>query len=525
MSQGRAQRDPIWGREFGQIAVFARNISMNYLALGVNMLIGLVMLPFNIAHLGQSNYGLWVLVASITMYFSMLDLGYGVAQVKFAAEYRARRDHAGLNEIISTLFVFFSVIGFAAFLVGGALAFNLERVFNLTAAQADTGRQVLLIISAYIALGFPASVFGGVVNGFQRHYLNGFISIATSIVVAVVNVAVLLAGYGLIELVAATTSVRALSYIGYAMNAYRAYPGLRIRLSSARLARLKEVTGFSAFILLIDLANKLNYSTDAIVIGAFMSTAAIAVWAVAQRLVDATQTITGSLNGLLFPVIVDSAALGETNRLRQLFIQGTRISLAMVIPIATGLVLLAEPLVIAWVGADFAGSVPVIYLLAIAVAIRVGNSTATTVLKGAGRHRLLAASNLSMALANLALSIAFVHRLELIGVALGTLLALAGFSFFVLFPAACRRVELNIGEALRAAVWPAVWPALVMASLLAITRNLVSVNLMAIALQAIIAGIVYLAVFLTLAIGRREREWYVAKARQLVGRPSAAAAV
>lgn len=194
--------------------------------------------------------------------------------------------------------------------------------------------------------------------------------------------------------------------------------------------------------------------------------------------------ITGSLSGVLFPIIVDTATLGETNRLRQLFIQGTRISLAMVSPVATGLTLLAEPLVMAWVGPDFAQSVPIIYILAIVVAIRVGNSTGTAVLKGAGRHRLLAASNISRAIANLALSVALVRRIELIGVALGTLLALAIFSIFVLFPAASRRVKLNIPEALAAAVWPAVWPAFVMAMPLAITRNLVSVNLVAIALQA-----------------------------------------
>lgn len=519
------QNDSVWGREFGQFDVFARNLSMDYLALGIELLIGVVMLPFNVACLGQSTYGLWVLAASITMYFSMLDLGYGVAQVKFAAEYRARRDSTGLNQIVSTLFFLFAGIGLLAFVIGALLAFNLEQFFNVTPEQAGTGRQVLLIISAYVALGFPASVFGGVVNGFQRHYLNGFVSIATSLIVAAVNVAVLVAGYGLVELVAATTTIRALSYIGYAMTAYRAYPGLRIRLSNVRLARIREVTGFSAFILLIDLANKMNYSTDTLVIGAFMSTAAIAIWAVGQRLIEAAQMMTGSLNGVLFPIIVDTATLGQAERLRQLFLEGTRISLAMVIPIATGLCLLAEPLVAAWVGRDFAGSVPVIYILAITVVIRVGNSTATTLLKGAGHHRLLAISNLSMALANLAISIVLVRRMGLVGVAFGTLIALGTVSIFVLFPAACRRVQLTVREAIAAAVWPPLWPAIVMAAFLALTRNLVSVNIAAIALQAIIAGLLYLVVFLVLAISSEERQWYITKAKRLVKRPRAAAAV
>src|ERR1044071_2532529 len=221
-----ASYEALWGPSLNRSEVFARNISMDYLALGVEMVIGVLMLPFNVAHLGQSAYGLWVLVASITMYFSIFDLGYGVAQVKFAAEYRARKDSRGLNEIISTLFFFFTLIGLAVLAVGSLVAFNLERLFNVTPEQIATGRQVLLIITAYVAMGFPFSVFGGVVNGFQRHFLNGYVSIGASILVAIVNLAVLLAGYGLVELVAATTAVRMLAYLGYRLNAYPAYPGL-----------------------------------------------------------------------------------------------------------------------------------------------------------------------------------------------------------------------------------------------------------------------------------------------------------
>jgi O-antigen/teichoic acid export membrane protein len=183
--------------------------------------------------------------------------------------------------------------------------------------------------------------------------------------------------------------------------------------------------------------------------------------------------------------------------------------------------LLAEPLVMAWVGPDFAGSVPIIYILAIAVAIRVGNSTATTVLKGSGRHRLLAGSNLLIAVANITLSLILVRRLGLIGVALGTLIALATVSILVLFPAACRRVGISIREALKSAVWPAIWPALAMALFLTITRRLINVNLPAVAVQAMAGGLIYLLVFLSLAISQEERKWYTAKLRQLLRRPAA----
>jgi O-antigen/teichoic acid export membrane protein len=514
----------IWGRSFSLFDVFARNISMDYFALGLEMLVGVVMLPFNVAHLGQSAYGLWVLAASITMYFSMLDLGYGVGQVKFAAQYRARRDHRGLNEIVSTLFFFFTLVGLAAMGVGTLLAFNLEALFNVTADQAATGRKVLLIITAYVAIGFPFSVFGGVVNGFQRHFMNGSVAIVTTITVAIVNAAVLVAGYGLVELVAATTSIRMLAYIGYRLNAYRAFPGLRIRPSLVKLSRLREVTGFSAFILLIDIANKVNYSTDTIVIGAFIGTVAIAIWAVAQRLITAVQDLTSQVSGSLFPIIVDFATLGDSERLQHVFIQGTRITLAMVLPMAVGLVMLADPLVQAWVGPSFQASVPLVYTLALAVTMRVGTSTASMVLKGAGRHRLVAVTNLTMALANLVLSVVLVRWLGLIGVAIGTLIPIVLGAGLVIFPSACRRVEISVPDALAQAAWPALWPGLLMALMLAATRNLFGANLIYIALQSIAAGGVYALIFLMFALRREERRWYTDKLRRLLGKARAAAA-
>src|SRR5207237_10215047 len=73
----------------------ARNVSTRYLAIATEMLVGLVVLPFNVQHLGKQAYGLWILAASVTAYFSVLDLGYGGALVKFVAQYRARRTPCG----------------------------------------------------------------------------------------------------------------------------------------------------------------------------------------------------------------------------------------------------------------------------------------------------------------------------------------------------------------------------------------------------------------------------------------------
>ena len=101
------------GRE-RQLVTVARNVSTRYLAIAVETAAGVVMLPFNLHHLGAAEYGLWVLLGSITVHFSVLDLGYGGALVKFMAQYRAHRNARALNEIASTLFFVFAAIAVVA---------------------------------------------------------------------------------------------------------------------------------------------------------------------------------------------------------------------------------------------------------------------------------------------------------------------------------------------------------------------------------------------------------------------------
>jgi O-antigen/teichoic acid export membrane protein len=508
--------------------LIAKNVAGRYAALIVDTVIGLVLLPFNVSHLGSAAYGVWLLASSVTIHFSVLDLGFGGAFVRFVARYRARRDAAALNEIASTLFFVYAGVGVLAYIVAAVVAFNLGALFRITPEQAEVGRWLLLIIGVQVALNFPFSIFGGVVNGFQRYNVNSGVSIVSSVVVAAVNVAVLMAGYGLVSLVLATTSVRVATYFVYWRNARHTYPALRVSPSFFRRDRLRELMGFSIYSLLIDIGYRLNYQVDQIVIGTFLGVTPIAVWAPASRIVTATQQLTNQLNSVLFPVVVDSDAGARADRLRRIFLHGTRLSLAMVLPIGVTLVALADPLINAWVGArvtEMQGSVPVLKILSIAIMFRVAAGTATTVLKGGGMHRRMATVSIVTGIANVVVSVALVRPLGLRGVALGTLIPVACSTCFFVYPAACRRVAIPFRTFFAQAIWPALWPAVILgAAYYTLLPADLPRRLSVIAVESMVGGLLYLALFGVMAIGRRDRQMYTSVAAHLLQRPRLAAA-
>lgn len=513
-----APRAVAWQEE-QQARTVALNVGGRYITVMIELVLGLVMLPFNTRYLGPSDYGLWMLAASIVAYFPVLDLGYGGAMDRFVAHYRARRNAAAINEIASTLIVVFSGMGLVAFALAAAIAWNLGTFFNLSPEQASAGGIVLLLVAAQLAFGLPFAVFGAVVNGFQRTYLNSFVGSAVAIAVAAVNVAVLLAGWGLIELVAAMTATRLLGYIAYRLNAYLTFPLLRIRPSLFRTSRLKEVTRFSVYMLIQNVSQKVNYATDPIVIAAVLTTGFVAIWTVAQRLADVVLRLTNQLNEVLFPVVVDCDATRRDDRLRDLLVQGTRLSLATTFPIAGALALLAEPVVLAWTGPEYRDAARIVEILMIVQVVRVGTATASTVLQGAGHHRLLALSNVVASAVNVGLSILLIRSFGLPGVAFATLLPVMVRATTVLIPVSCRRVGMSLGQFAAAALWPAMWPAVVVLGTLAAVRGGAATSLVYLAGCVAATAIAYGVLFLGVAIGRDDRRRYLGKLRSLARRP------
>jgi O-antigen/teichoic acid export membrane protein len=513
----------VW-EEQEQGRIVALNVISRYVTLGLEMVVGLFMLPFNANHLGVSEYGLWMLAASIVAYFPVLDLGLGNAMERAVAHYRAEQNPEAINEVASTLVFVFAAIGLLALLVVGGVAWNIERVFDLPPAQAHTGRILMMMIAAQVAVGLPFTIYGAVVNGFQRTYLNSIVGGCVSLSVVAVNVLVVWSGGGLVELVGLMTATRLVGYVAYRLNAYRVFPLLRIRPTRFRKSRLRELTGFGAWMMVQAAACKVNYGSDPVVIGAFLSTGSVAVWTVAQRLADAVLQVTNQLNYVLFPIVVGADTSQRNDRLAEVLVQGTRLSLATILPVAGSLALLADSVVVGWTGQRYAAAGIIVKILALVVLVRVGSWTANTVLLGAGSHQLSAISNSITAVINVVLSIGLIGWMGLPGVALATLVPVTLRAVLIVIPVACARVGMSLTAFFSAAVWPALWPAIVVLGGLAIVRNPASTSLFHALLEGAIADVCYTVLFVGFAIGRRDRTRYLGKLRSLAGWPQLEAA-
>jgi O-antigen/teichoic acid export membrane protein len=166
---------------------------------------------------------------------------------------------------------------------------------------------------------------------------------------------------------------------------------------------------------------------------------------------------------------------------------------------------MAQPILAAWVGSEFSVYGYLVAILTVAIVIDTSGWPAGAILQAIGRHRPLAVMAIASGVANLVLSIILARRLGLRGVALGTLIPSAIEIPLFVMPYAARTLGVSVRTLFADVLAPSLFPAASLALVLLFLQHAIApASFIAIAIEATIGGLVYVAVYL--AMGPRELE-------------------
>jgi O-antigen/teichoic acid export membrane protein len=486
----------------------------NLIGKAVTLGVGLFLTPFIVHQLGDVRYGLWALVVSVVGYGSLLDLGIGSAVVKYVAEHRARGQAEEAHHLIGTALHLYAILALAAVGLSLLVAPIFTQVFQVPPEQRETARWLVVLVGIGVGVSIPAATPNAVLRGLQRYDLVNLLSIVGNLLSAAATVVVLLRGGGVLGMVAVSIAVTLVMLVPGVWLVRRVAPELRFGWSFARAgwpdrARVRTVLAYSSALFLSQTAGRLQRKTDHLVIGAALPISAITPYALALRLSELPTLVTDQLIKVFLPLASELDAQNDRARLRWLYLTGTRLTLALFVPIACVLIFLAEPILALWVGAEYMGSAHLVVILTLAGLVDISQWPAGALLQGMARHRRFALAALGTGIANLLLSIVLVRPLGLTGVALGTLIPAAFEALAFTHPYTMRIIGVSWGDALRRAFLPALLPALPMSALLiALGRATEAPSLLATLATACAGLLVYGVGYLAFGASAAERETY-----------------
>lgn len=400
----------------------ARNVMFNWLGTIANMAVGFFLSPFILHHLGDVAYGVWVLTVSVVGYLSLLDLGMQSSILRFVSQGHAKQDHQSASDATSAALWVRLQISALALLLSAALAAVFPHVFKIPQDLASDARKAIVLIGATTAITMSLGVLGGVISALNRYDLQNYVTLLQTAIRVIGIVAVLRTGHGIVAIAVCELVTVLAGKLLQVWMARRLYPELRIHLAKPKPETLKKIWSYSSYTFLITIAVQLVYQSDNLVVGAFVSTAAVTFYSIANSLCRYVTQVINSMSSTFTPAASSYEAVGDTASLLTLYRNGTRAMMLASLPITITLIIRGSSFIGLWMGPEYSHiSGIVLVILTIPLFFFFANQTPAAIAFGIEKHKTMAWWAIGEGVANLTLSIILVHWYGIYGVAIGTL--------------------------------------------------------------------------------------------------------
>ena len=182
---------------------------LSYVYIIVNTLTVLVYQKVILATLGESEFGLYQLAASIINYMSVMDLGFNNGIVNYTAKYRAMGKTEQMSKLHGMFKVIFWGIGIVAVAVGVVITFNVELFFgaSMTVAEINKARIIMAILTVNMGLTFGLSIYNAIIVAFENFVFVKLITILRSLLNPLIMIPLLFLGADSVAMVIVLSAI------------------------------------------------------------------------------------------------------------------------------------------------------------------------------------------------------------------------------------------------------------------------------------------------------------------------------
>jgi len=171
--------------------------------------------------------------------------------------------------------------------------------------------------------------------------------------------------------------------------------------------------------------DRIYWSTGQFVLGAFVGTTAVAVFAVAIQLEYMYMSFSTAISGLFLPKVTAMTTMGHSEKsISDLFIRMGRIQYIILSFILTGFILFGEPFILLWAGNGYADTYIISLLFLIPITIPLIQNLGLTILQARDQMKFRSLLYIVIALCSLGLQVPLAKKHGGIGCAIGVATAL-----------------------------------------------------------------------------------------------------
>lgn len=329
---------------------------VSYIAIVINIVVGLVYTPWMLNKIGKSEYGLYTLANSLITLF-LVDFGLSSATARYVSNYHAAKDEESVNNFLGIIYKFYVIVDIVIFLILFVLYFFIDRIYiNLTSEELKKFKVVYLIAASFSLVNLPFVTLNGILTAYEKFIQLKLADLIYRVLVVGFSVLALLMGWGLYALVA-VNAIAGIIVIVYKLFIIKCTTKIKVNFRAVDKQLEKSIFVFSFWTMVMSVAGRLIFSVTPSILGIVANSTAIAVFGVVVTIEGYTYTITTAINGMFMPTI--SRAYYESDdearvKLMPLMINVGRFQFSLNGLIFIGFALVGKSFISLWVGADYA---------------------------------------------------------------------------------------------------------------------------------------------------------------------------
>jgi len=370
----------------------SRNVSADIVARVGYLLTRFFIPPYILAHISLEAYGLWATAFIVVSYVGVSTMGISNVNIKYVAEYSARREYDRANALVSTGLMITIPVCIAIFGAAWLLwPWIVARLPISPGMQADARVVVLAVVAIFLS-SIGLSAFRDTLAGCQMGVAIQISWVCGYLLECVLILVFLGAGRGVRGLAEAFLLRTAVEIGVSAWLAFHRLPWLRVSPRLFRRDAVRTVMGFGSVVQLTSLfAVALNSIERAIAIP-LVGLAAAGLLDIGQKLPSMASSIPSAFANAFTPAAsyLKSGLEGsatEREALHKLFLKGARYMNLTTSYFCGLMAAIPLPLLDVWVGKRYAGASLLMIFFSIATQVHLMTGPGTSFLKGVGRPK------------------------------------------------------------------------------------------------------------------------------------------
>lgn len=399
---------------------------LSYISIIISTLIQLIYTPFLIRMLGQNEYGLYSLIASIIGYLTVLDLGFGNAIVVYTAKYREKQEYDKEKRMQGMFKIIFYIIGIFVLIISIILYFNVNRLFSNTMSSKDLfeAKIMMLILGFNLIITFSFNIYSSIISAYEKFVFQKILSILNTLLKPILMIPLLFMGYKSITMCICITIVNifvVLSNYFYCRNKLN----IKIKYIGFDKRLFMEMFSYSFFIFLGVIVDKVNWSLDQFILGVVSGTTAISIYSIASQLNQLFINLSTAVSSVLLPkmsrMITNKA---DNNKLTYEMVKVGRIQYYIIFLMSSGLALFGKEFIIWWAGSEYTTSYYVALILIIPICFPLIQNLGLSIMQAMNKYKFKSISTALMAIFNAIISYFLGKQFGPMGTAAGTAISL-----------------------------------------------------------------------------------------------------